>query len=108
MLISYTKTRFVEEKHSFDIEDTHNCFLKGQREDTNITEYLGIYTTEQYLLIIEIQNQTNIIMQHWESKSIYTESDIRDFLRKHEAVTNITLDTFRQQLNNILEVINVR
>lgn len=108
MLINYTKSKSIDEDYSFDIEDTHNCFLKGQRNDTNITEYLGIYTTKQYLLVVEIQNQINIIMQHWESKSVYTESDIRDFLKRHDAVKTITSDTFQHQLRNILEVLNAK
>lgn len=108
MLINYTKTKFIEEEHNFDIEDTHNCFLRGQREDTNITEYLGIYITRQYLMIIEIQNQTNVIMEHWKSKSIYTESNIRDFLKRHKAIEKITYNTFKHQLDSILEVLNVK
>ena len=105
MKVNYTKSKFVKEEYQFEIEDIHNCFLQGQREDTNITEYLGIYKTQKYLLIIEIQNQTNIIMQHYENKGVYTDNDIRDFLKRHTKVKEITKNIFKSKLNNIVEVI---
>ena len=105
MKIHYTKSKLVKEKYEFKIEDTHNCFLQGQREDTNITEYLGIYATKKYLLIIEVQNQTNIIIQHYENKCVYTDNDIADFLKRHIKVKEITKDIFKSKLNNILEVL---
>lgn len=105
MKVYYTKTKFVQEECEFEINDTHNCFLEGQREDTNITEYLGIYITPKYLLIIELQNQTNIIMQHYENEGVYTDKYISDFLKRHTKVKEITKDIFKSKLNNVLEVI---
>ena len=102
--IYYTKYRFIQEKYEFKVKDVHNCFLEGQNEK-NIAEFLGIYTTQKYLLVVEIQEQTNIIMQHYENKSVYTNMDIKDFLRKHNKVKEITENLFKKKLDNILEVL---
>lgn len=102
--IYYKKSKFIQEEYEFEIKDTHNCFLQGQNEK-NITEFLGIYVTQKYLLIIEIQEQTNIIMKHYKNKSVYTNIDIKDFLRKHNKVKEISKKLFKEKLNNILEVL---
>lgn len=102
--IYYTKSKFIQEEYKFEVKDTHNCFLQGQNEK-NITEFLGIYTTKKYLLVVEIQEQTNIIMQHYENKGVYTSIDIKNFLRKHNKVKEISEDIFKEKLNNILEVL---
>ena len=44
-------------------------------------------------------------MQHYENKGVYTDNDIRDFLKRHTKVKETTKDIFKSKLNNVLEVL---
>lgn len=103
MIIKYKKSKFINEEYEFDVEDTRNCFLQGQSEETNITEYFGIYVTNKYLLIVTIEGKTNIKIDYYNNKNVYTTNDIIEFLRKHNRVETITQKTFRNKLDRILE-----
>lgn len=105
MIINYKKIKFVTEEFKFEIEDTHNCFLQGESENKNITEYIGIYTTNEYLLIIKIEEYSNIKLEHWLNKSVCTDNDIKNFLKEHKEVKVITKEIFKNKLNEILKIL---
>ncbi len=105
MIINYKKSKYVTEEFEIEIEDIYNCFLQGNSENKNITEYLGIYTTNEYLIIIKIEEYSNIKLENWSNKNLYTENDIKIFLKGHKEVKVITKEIFKNKLKEILKIL---
>lgn len=100
--IKYEKWDFKKNEYEHKIENLHHCFLEGGSEDKNITEYLGIWTTDSSIKICKIEKNNTITIESWDSKGIYTYGDIKEFLSKHNRVQNISEQTFMDELNRIL------
>lgn len=106
MQINYEKTRTVKEQNYIEIEDVKKCFLQGQNQYNGMTEYLGVYASKKYEVVIEIQNRENkTISLNYGDKNEFYDGYIIKFLEKHKNVKEITRKAFRSELDYILEIL---
>lgn len=101
--IKYKKYEFVNKEYEIKVNNLHYCFFEGGQDDTNITDYFGIWTTDTELKICEIISQDTIKIKNYRSKGIYTYCDIKRFLEKHYRIQQISEETFKKELNKVLK-----
>ncbi|MGN0993034.1 MAG: hypothetical protein ACI4PE_03855 [Bacilli bacterium] len=100
----YKETKKIE-KFELDIEDVKNCYLKGNDNFNNIPNYLGIWTDKVGLKVIEIRNQRMVGLEVSSNKSVYTYVDIERFLKNNNNVQVISKESFRKELNRIIDIL---
>lgn len=109
--INYRKTKRIQEEFKFEIENPHHCFLQGLSEYDGTIDYLGIYITnkfinmKRYLMIVKLEHHRNIKTEYYSNTNVYTEPDIAVFLQEHRDVQQISEETFRNELNRLLEML---
>lgn len=96
------KTREVIE---LNIEDTRNCYLKGNDTFDNKINYLGIWTDNIGLKVVEIRSQNMIGFDICQNKSVYTSVDIKKFMERNNNVQVISREFFRKELDRIIELL---
>ena len=106
MIIKYDKTQYSTVTHEIDIPDTKNVFLRGANSYDGTTTYFGIWSNERFLVIVTISKNT-ISYEYSVKKSIYTEEDIKKYLRNNRNVESITKERFKEQLNMFNAIVQI-
>lgn len=88
-----------------NIEDIRNCYLKGYDNLNNLPNYLGIWSDNTGLKVIEIRNQRMIGFDVSRSKSVYTRVDIETFMKNNSNVQNISKESFRKEIDRIIDIL---
>ena len=107
MIIKYDKTEYSRVTHEIDIPDTKNVFLKGTNPYDGLSTYLGIWTNEKYLVVINMISNRNISYDYSLEKAGNTEMDIKKFLEHSKNVKIISRDEFQKKLNNFIEIVKM-
>ncbi len=89
-----------------EVEDTKNCFFKGNDVYRNLTEYLGIWIDNHGLKTVSILNNSAITVDCSLNVNNNTIIDIEYFLKNHKSVQIISKEEFRSQLNRLIGILN--
>ncbi len=103
--ITISKEIKQEEIISLEIEDTRNCYLKGNDNLNGITNYLGIWTDKQGIKVVKIMNQITIAIECYKNKSVYTTTDIERFMKNNIRVKVISESEFRTELDRLINIL---
>lgn len=95
----------INEEFSLNIEDLKNCYLKGNDNLNNMTNYLGVWADNQGLKVIEIRNQRMIGVDISSNKSSSTYVDIQSFMKNNNNVQIISKDSFRKELDRLIDLL---
>lgn len=107
MIIKYKDDKYIKEKKEIEIEDTKNVFLKGRNKYDNLPTYFGIWENNGGLSIVTIISYRTISYKYYLHESIYTECDIREYLRNNKKVEIIEKDEFKEQLEHVNSILKM-
>lgn len=108
MIISYETDKYIKEQHQMEIQDTKNVFLQGRCRYSRLVSYFGIWSNNNYLVIVTLRNN-NCINYTFYSKdqNPCTETYIRQYLEENVNVDFISKDIFKEQLQKISLVLEI-
>ena len=107
MVIEYETSKYVTKKQKIEIEDTKNVFLQGVNPYDGLNTYFGIWTDERYLIIATLTSNRNISYSYSVNKNVYTNADIRQFLKFNHDIKIITKNEFKEQLQKAISIIKI-
>lgn len=107
MIIKYETSEYKTESMQIEIEDTKNVFLQGTNPYDGLPTYFGIWNNKGTLVIITIISWRTIKYQRWLNPDGYTECDIKEYLKNNRNVKTITKEEFKQQIQNIREILEI-
>lgn len=107
MIIRYETSKYMEETKEFEIEDPKNVFLKGTNPYDGLPTYFGIWNNNNTLVIVTIISYRNISYERWLNTNLYTENDIKKYLKCNNNVKKITRNEFKEQIEHIRSIIEI-
>lgn len=107
MVIEYKTSKYVEENHKIEIEDTKNVFLHGKNLYDGLSTYFGIWTNKDYLVIVTLISGRTINYEYSVNKNISTECDIKKYLEFNNYVDVISKDVFKEQLKKVTSILKI-
>lgn len=107
MIIKYENNKYVKEMKEFEIEDPKNVFLQGTNPYDGLDTYFGIWKNNNTLVIVTIISYRNISYECWLNTNLYTEGEIKKYLRENNNVKTITKNEFKEQIDHIRSIIEI-
>lgn len=107
MIIEYNVSEYKTETKQIEIEDTKNVFLKGTNPYNGSRTYFGIWTNDNGLSIVTVVNGQNIYYEHSKSGRVYTQCDIKEYLKNNKNVSVITKAEFKEQIKYIRLLLDI-
>ena len=104
MTIQYTKSAFIKENKTIEIENPKNVFLKGKNPYDNLDTYFGIWINKGNIVIVSIISYRVISYKRYLGTNLHTEQDIREYLENNNTVLPISKEKFKEQLDYIKDI----
>ncbi len=85
-IIKTYKNVVTKEAIELNVEDTKNCYLRGNDTFNNMLNFLGIWSDKDGLKVVEITNQNIVKFDICKNESIYTSVDIEKFIQHNNNI----------------------
>ena len=105
MIIKYKVEKWMIQEKQIEIKDPMNVFLKG--ENYLEKSYFGIWNDKNRIFIISILNGDTIKYYSYSNMDFDVSEYLSQYLRNCEKVEIITKNEFKQQIQNIIKIIDI-
>ncbi len=105
MIIKYEIDKFIKEISQIEIEDDKNVFIRGRNPYDGLNTYFGIWSNEEYIVIVTLISDRNVSYDYSLNKNIDTEKYIKKYLEFNRNAEIISKEEFNERLQKVISII---